>query len=306
MFALNGLQAMLLSTLFFSGMNVCVKILPRVPAHEIVFFRSLGMALICVVLLKRQHIPMVRISHRRDLFLRGVFGTCGLLAYFYTLKHMGFAAAVTLQYLNPIFATVLAVFILKESVRWFQWIFFGLSCVGVWWVKGFSGNIAPVYLLTGILAAFFSGLAYNYVRKLGGKAHPVVIIFYSAAVTLLFVGPYTLSHWIWPVGVEWLSLVLVAGFTYLAQFFMTLAYQSERMAIVSNLNYLGLVYALVLGYVLFDEAVSWQALMGMVLIVLGVVLGSNRKIHSWLTRGFSENAVASTAEGKRCSRPKWH
>ncbi len=282
MFALNGLQAMLLSTLFFSGMNVCVKLLPRIPAHEIVFFRSLGMVLICFALIRRQQIAVLRVSHRRDLFLRGVFGTCGLLAYFYTLKHMGFAAAVTLQYLNPIFATVLAVFILKESVYWFQWAFFALSCVGVWWVKGFSGNIAPVYLLTGIMAAFFSGLAYNYVRKLGGKAHPVVIIFYSATVTLVFAGPYTLSHWVWPVGTEWLWLVWVGGFTYLAQFFMTLAYQSERMAIVSNLNYLGLVYALVLGYFLFEEAVSWPALVGMLLIVLGVVLGSNRRIHQWL------------------------
>lgn len=282
MLPFNGLQAMLLSTVFFSAMNVCVKLLPRIPSHEIVFFRSLGMFLICFVLLKRQRIAIRGASHRQDLFLRGAFGTCGLLAYFYTLKHMGFASAVTLQYLNPIFATVLAVFILKEPVRWFQWAFFGLSCVGVWWVKGFSGHIAPFYLLTGILAALFSGLSYNYVRKLRGRAHPLVVIFYFASITLVLVGPYTLNHWVWPVGTEWLWLVLVGGFTYLAQFLMTQAYQSERMAIVSNLNYLGLVYALVLGYFLFDEAVSWQALVGMLLIVLGVVLGSNRRVHQWL------------------------
>lgn len=279
----NGLQAMLLSTLFFSGMNVCVKLLPRIPTHEIVFFRSLGMFLICLVLLKQKHIPRTDSAHRQDLLLRGVFGTCGLLAYFYTLKHMGFASAVTLQYLNPIFSTVLAIFILKESVRWFQWIFFALSCVGVWWVKGFSGDIAPLYLLTGVLAALFSGLAYNYVRKLRGKAHPLVVILYFSGTTLVLAGPYTLSHWIWPVGTEWLLLGLVGGLTYFAQVLMTQAYQSERMAIVSNLNYLGLIYALVLGYLLFDEAVSWQALIGMGMIVLGVVLGSNRKIHQWLT-----------------------
>ena len=272
-----------MSTLFFSAMNVCVKLLPRIPTHEIVFFRSLGMFLICFTLLKRQSIPLLDSAHRQDLFLRGAFGTCGLLAYFYTLKHMGFASAVTLQYLNPIFATVLAIFILKESVRWFQWLFFGLSCVGVWWVKGFSGNIAPFYLLTGILAALFSGLAYNYVRKLRGRAHPLVVILYFSGITLIFAGPYTLTHWLWPVGTEWMLLALVGVLTYFAQVLMTHAYQSERMAIVSNLNYLGLVYALALGDFMLDEVVSWQALLGMVLIVLGVVLGSNRKIHQWLT-----------------------
>lgn len=283
MFRLNGLQTMVLATLFFSAMNACVKLLPRIPSHEIVFFRALGMCCVCLILAYKQRIPLQG-THRQDLFLRGFFGTCGLVAYFYTLKHLDFATAVTLQYLNPIFSTVLAIVLLNESVRWFQWVFFALSFVGVWWVKGFSGDIAPLYLLMGIGSALFSGLAYNYVRKLRGREHPLVIIFFFSAVTLVFMGPYTVSHWVQPVGSEWVWLILVGILTYVAQFLLTLAYQSERMAIVANLNYLGLVYALVLGYFVFGETVSWQAVIGMVLIVLGVVLGSNAKLHAWLDR----------------------
>lgn len=283
MFNLNGLQAMFLSTLFFSGMNVCVKLLPRIPTHEIVFFRALGMFAICAALASARAHLSLRGVHHKDLILRGVFGSLGLVAYFYTLKHMGFASAVTLQYLNPIFSSVLAIVILRESVRWFQWLFFALSFVGVWWVKGFSGDIAPLYLLIGVGSAMFSGLAYNYVRKLRGRESPLVVIAYFAGITLLGVGPYTATHWVQPLGMEWVYLILVGVLTYVAQFLMTLAYQAERVAIVANLNYLGLVYALVLGYFVFGETVSWQAVVGMVLIVVGVILGSNRKIHQWLT-----------------------
>ncbi len=274
---------MLLATLFFSGMNVCVKMLPRIPTHEIVFFRAVGMGLICWWALQRAEISL-RGEHPRDLFLRGFFGTGGLVAYFFTLKHIGFAPAVTLQYLNPIFSSVLAIFILQERVLWFQWLFFGLSCMGVWLVKGFSSQIAPLYLFTGVLSAFFAGLAYNYVRKLRGRDHPLVVVFYFSCVTLVCVGPYTLFHWIWPTLTEWALLGLIGALTYVAQVLMTRAYQSERMSIVSNLNYLGLVYALLLGYFVFHESVSWVALSGMLLIVCGVILGSHKKIHRRLTR----------------------
>src|SRR5690606_19368931 len=151
---------------------------------------------------------------------------------FQTLKHMPLASAVTLQYLNPIFATWLAMYVLNEKVRAWQWLFFALSFGGVVLVKGFDTQVSGVYLALGVFAAACSGFAYNYVRKLRGRAHPVVVIFSFAWVTLALLGPYTLLNWVWPVGWEWLWLGLIGGLTYVAQIFMTRAYQAQRMALV--------------------------------------------------------------------------
>ncbi len=271
---LSGVQAMLIATFFFSLMNLCVKLVPRLPAHEIVFFRSLSMFVICLVLLKAQRMPLQG-QQQRDLFLRGFFGTCALLAYFYTLQNMPLASAVTLQYLNPIFSTFLAMFLLKEKVFPRQWLFFGCSFVGVLMVKGFDPRVSLPFLGLGLLSAFFAGLAYNYVRKLRGADHPLVVIFYFSWLTLALAGPYTLMHWVWPQGQEWLWLLLIGLTTYIAQVLMTYAYQAERMAIIANLNYTGLVYALIMGWLIIKEPVLPLSLAGMLVIILGVILGNH-------------------------------
>lgn len=270
---LSGVQAMLIAAFFFSLMNLCVKLLPRLPAHEVVFFRSLGMFAICLVLLKAQRIPLQG-KQKRDLFLRGFFGTCGLLTYFYTLQNMPLASAVTLQYLNPIFATVLALFLLREKVFPMQWLFFGCSFMGVLMVKGFDPRVSIPFLGLGLLSAFFSGLSYNYVRRLRGGDHPLVVIFYFSWLTLALAGPYTLMNWTWPQGLEWIWLALLGITTYLAQLLMTHAYQAERMSIIANLNYTGLIYALLMGWLILKEPILPLSLAGMLLIILGVILGN--------------------------------
>lgn len=264
---------MLLSTFFFALMNLCVKLLPEIPAHEIVFFRSLGIFLICVVLLAKYRLHPLG-HQRRDLFLRGLFGTLALTAYFYTLKHLPLASAVTIQYLNPIFSTAFAVLLLNEKVQLKQWGFFALSFCGVLLVKGFDNRVSTFYLVTGILAAACAGLAYNYVRKLRHSDHPIVVIFYFAWVNLALIGPYTATHWQMPQGKAWIWLILVGVLTYIAQLFMTWAYHAERMAVVANLNYIGVLYALVLGWLFLHEPVQPLTLIGMFLIIGGVVLSS--------------------------------
>jgi len=280
---LSATVYMLLSAFFFALMNLCVKLLPRIPTHEIVFFRSLGMLLVCLVLLRQYQLSLQN-QPQRDLFLRGLFGTLGLLAYFQTLKHMPLASAVTLQYLNPIFATWLAIYLLGEKVRLWQWLFFALSFAGVVLVKGFDAQVSGVYLALGVFAAACSGCAYNYVRKLRGRTHPVVVIFSFAWVSLALLGPYTLLNWVWPRGWEWLWLFLIGGLTYVAQIFMTRAYQAERMALVASLNYTGVLYALALGWLVFGEVPSLWGMVGMLLIIIGVLLGSQQNLQHHIVR----------------------
>ena len=56
---------------------------------------------------------------------------------------------------------------------------------------------------------------------------------------------------------------------------MTKAYQSEVLANVANLNYLGIIYALGLGYVFFGETFNLMTYLGMTLVLVGVILNVN-------------------------------
>jgi drug/metabolite transporter (DMT)-like permease len=93
-----------------------------------------------------------------------------------TIQNVPLASGVTLSYLSPVFTTVLAIFFLGESVRAIQWLFFGMSFLGVFIIKGFDANFPTFYFLTGMTAAFFSGVAYNLVRTMKERENPLVIV----------------------------------------------------------------------------------------------------------------------------------
>jgi drug/metabolite transporter (DMT)-like permease len=268
-----GIRAILISAFFFSLMNICVKKLPNIPSHEISLFRAVIAFIICYVSLKRLKInPWHDVN--RYLIFRGVFGTIALLSYFYTLQNMPLASAVTIQYLSPIFSTILALFILGEKSRPIHYLFFLISFSGILLIKGFDSRISSWDLSIGIFSALFSGLAYNYVRKLKDYSHPLVTVFYFPLMSMPIIAPYSILNWVQPQGTEWIYLILVGIFTQTAQVYMTKAYQAEQMSVVANFNYIGAVYALVLGYLVFGETVGLFGFLGICLIIGGALLSS--------------------------------
>jgi len=265
-----GVKYIILSTIFFTLMNVGVKYIQHIPAYEIVFFRALVSLAVGYVLIRRKGLNPWG-NNKPLLIYRGIAGTIALMMYFYTLQHMPLASAVTIQYLSPIFTILIAGIMLKESARPIQWLFFAISFIGVVMIKGFDMRISVFGLVMGVTAAFFSGLAYNFIRKLKDYDHHLVVVFYFPLVTVPTIGLYTLAYWVTPGVMYWLILILIGLATTVAQIYMTKAYQLEKAANISNFNYLGTIYALILGYFLFGELISVPALLGIGLIIFGVI-----------------------------------
>lgn len=262
---------MLASTFLFALMNVCIKQISHLPATEVIVFRSIISLIISWVVLYREKVPLLG-NNRKVLLLRGVFGGISLLMYFTTIQQIPLASAQTLQYLSPIFTAVFAIFIVKEKLSPLQLAFLLLSLLGVFLIQGFDSRVSIFYAVLGIVAAAFAGLAYNCIRKLKTTEHPMVIIFYFPLVCLPIAAVWSCFNWVKPVGWDWLFLILVGVFTQMAQYFMTKAYQAEVLAKIAPLNYIGIIYALVFGFVFFDEGFNFISLSGMALVGLGVVL----------------------------------
>jgi drug/metabolite transporter (DMT)-like permease len=262
---------MFLSTLAFFLANVFVKQVAHIPAMEIVFFRCLVASSFCVYGLRRDWSSIIG-SNRSMLLLRGIFGTTALFFFFLTLQQMPLASAQTIQYLSPIFTATIAIFVLKESVVPVQWLFYAIAFGGVLLIERFDDRISPFYLVIGILSAACSGMAYNLVRSLRGKEHPLTVVLHFQLVGLV-VGFFSLFfQWETPGGWDWLDLFLVGVFSQLGQIFLTNALQRERIAGVAIINYTGLIYALAVGWIVFGEAQSMISLAGMALVVMGVMM----------------------------------
>ena len=271
MYFTKGVRYMLISGFFYAVMNVCVKLIPDIPSWEIVLFRSLITLLICLAYLKYFKINIWG-NQKKFLVLRGLFGAGSLIFYYEMLQRIPLASATTIFFLAPIFTNIIGTFIVRERVYPMQWLFFLVSFAGIMMVKGFDTRVSPVDLLIGITSALFSGFSQNFVRKLGRGEDPMVIILYFPMITLPITGVISAFTWKIPAGFDWILLILIGIFTQIAQFYMTKAYQEEKISRVANLRYINIVYALIFGFLIFHETFNLLSYIGMFLAVTGVLM----------------------------------
>lgn len=268
-----GARLALTATFFFSLMQIGVKSLDRLPAAEIVFFRALLLLLISFGMIMRKGLKPFG-NNKPLLLARGLCGAIALFLFFYTLKHIPLATAVTLQYLSPIFTILFAMWIMKERTVARQWLAFAVAMAGVLLVKGFDPRVSFFHMGLGVLSATFSGLAYNFIRKLKDHDHPLIVVMYFPLVTIPVVIPFLIGQWIWPTPWEWLVIVFVGICTQIAQISMTYSYQLEKASDVTIYKYTGIIYALAWGFFIFGEGLELLSLFGMIVVIGGVYLGS--------------------------------
>lgn len=280
-----GVRYMLLATFLFSLMKVCVKMIPDIPAVEIILFRSVISFIISFVGIKSLGISPWG-TNQGLLILRGVCGALSLMLYFILIQQIPLATTYTLLYLAPVFTTILGIWFVKEKVLPLQWVFFLVSIAGVLMVTGFDIRVEPLHLAIGVGSSLASAVAYNVIRKLKTSEHPLVIILYFPLVTTPIAAVYSWFVWKQPMGWDWFWLVMVGIFTQFAQYFMTKAYQREELSVISSLSYLGIVYGLGFGF-LFGENFNLLTYLGMASVVVGVVLNiwwKKKSEESWSVR----------------------
>lgn len=267
----KGQSFMLASACFYAVLNVCVKQLSYLPAMELIFFRAAISFVLCAWGIRRAGVSFFGKNHKW-LMIRGVSGIIALWLYFSCIQQMPLASAVAIQYTSPIFAALFAVFLLGERMSNWKWVFFLISMLGVFLIKGFDTRVSYGYLLAGIFSAMMSGIAYNAVRKLNVQEHPLVIILYFPMVALPVAGIYCLLNWQSPRGYDWFLVLLMGLATQAGQYCMTRAIQLEKLQRVTFLNYAGIMFALLLGFLIYKESFDLISGSGILLVAGGIFL----------------------------------
>jgi drug/metabolite transporter (DMT)-like permease len=288
----KGILFIILSGLSFLIVNFFVKILgagpnqelfpglQKFPAHELVLARSIVSFTISYYIIKRRGLPVLGFN-RKWLVIRGVSGMIALTIFFYSIHYLPLAIASTIQYLAPIFTVVFAMLLLGERVKKLQWFFILLAFVGVGLI-GFNNllaadqheNINYLWFGLGILSAAFSGIAYTAIIKLKETDTPINIVIYFPMLSLPIMTVWCLFEFTMPSGIEWLILLIIGIFTQIAQVLMTKALHEGSAGLITPFQYLGAIYAALVGFFIFDERLSWIVYVGIVLILIGVVVNA--------------------------------
>ena len=261
---------MFFATIFFMVVKIFVKMLPHIPPMEIVFFRCIISFLITYYLLKRKGHNILG-TNRSLLMMRGIFGTIGLYCYFVILQEIPLATASTLIYFTPLFTSLVGVFLLREKMSIIQWILLLIAFFGIILIQGFDSRVNIFYLLIGLGGSLCAAFAYSIIRYLRDKEHSLVLMIYFPMIAFPIGGLISIFNWVQPNLIDLSLLILIGVFTQFAQYFMTKAFQSEKVSKVSIVSYSELVFVLLIGNIFFDEKFEFLVYLGMILVTFGVV-----------------------------------
>ena len=261
---------MFFATIFFMVVKIFVKMLPHIPPMEIVFFRCFISFLITYYLLKRKGNNILG-TNRSLLMMRGIFGTIGLYCYFVILQEIPLATASTLIYFTPLFTSLVGVFLLREKMSIIQWILLLIAFFGIILIQGFDSRVNIFYLLIGLGGSLSAAFAYSIIRYLRDKEHSLVLMIYFPMIAFPIGGLISIFNWVQPNLIDLFLLILIGVFTQFAQYFMTKAFQSEKVSKVSIVSYSELVFVLLIGNIFFDEKFEFLVYLGMILVTFGVV-----------------------------------
>lgn len=272
---------MVLATLLFAAMGVCVKF----ASHDfgtaaVVSARGTVGAVIMLIVARatatslRTRVPMLHVR-------RGLAGVFALSMWFYSMAQLPLATSVTLNYMSSVW---MAVFLLLQAAflggpridrRLIVAIAVGFG--GVALVLHPTLNEDQIWAgLIGLASGMLSAMAYLQVTALGKAGEPEIrVVFYfslmgslmGAATWLLLPGQVNPTPLAEIPPHSWLALMGVGVFATVAQLLMTRAYARGSTLVNANLQYLGIVHAGLLGTVLFGETLGMDALLGMALIV---------------------------------------
>jgi len=264
---------MLVASLLFALMGACVKLATsHYGVAEIVFYRSLVGCVALAAFVRWRGLELttpVPWAHLR----RGVAGTAALWLWFHATTALPLGTAMTLNYASSLYVAGFAVVAAVGAGRRLPWRLAATVLVGFGGVLlVLQPSIHPQQAaagVAGVASGLLSAVAYWHVRELGRIGEPewrIVFWFTVTGIALGLAGSLAAGfsgHT--PRGV---ALLLAIGITAtLAQLAMTRAYGAGRTLLTANLQYSAIVFATILGVVLFADRIPPIGWIGIATII---------------------------------------
>jgi drug/metabolite transporter (DMT)-like permease len=274
---LLGIACKVVAAALFAVMFAAIRWLgPYFPVGEIVFFRStLGMAVIVVAALITGG-PALLLTKRIDSHaLRSLAGTISMFCNFAAYIYLPLADATAIGFAAPLFVVMLAAFMLGERVHIYRWSAVTLGFVGVVIIAGPEAGMtraAAAGAGFALAGAALSALAMIFLRRMSAHEHSITIAFYfmvtSAAVSL-FTIPF---GWNWPTLGE-AGVLMATGLSGgVGQLFLSYSYRYSEASVLAPFDYIAMIWAVMLGYFLFDELPTAQVWIGAAIVIAAGLL----------------------------------
>ena len=262
---------MILSVLFFSLMDVLIKITNEYDVGQVMFSRAIfGLIPIFFLIPKNRIKNFYKTKNKLLHFYRSFVGAVAMYAIFVGLRNLQLSEVTSLAFSGPIWVVIFSILFLGEKIRAKRWIAVALGFVGVLIISkpGFD-NLNFYYIYPVIFTLGFAGVSI-FIRKLTLAGEPIYLIaFYFSLCSAIF-GLFTLPFggWVIPTSYDLVLLILIGLLGGIANLLLTKSYQLAEVSLITPLKYLSLVFAIIFGFYLFAEIPTIYTLAGASLIII--------------------------------------
>jgi RarD protein len=259
-----GIVMRLAATSCFGLMAAMIKLGHEagVSTPELVFYRSLfGFPPLLAWIACTGSFGAWRTERPKAHLLRAAIGLTAMSLGFSALAYLPLAEATTIGFAAPLFAVMLSALILKELVRKHRWSAVAAGFVGVIIVMQPGGGDLPLIgLLIAVLAAFSTASASIAIRQIGRTESTETTVLWFTAAALLASGAFMPAFASMHEPQVWLILLALGLFGGIGQLFHTAALRMAPVAVIAPFDYIQLLWAVLLGWLLWDThppATTW-------------------------------------------------
>lgn len=265
---LIGIGWMLLAGLSFVGVNGTVRwIGTSLPAAEGAFLRFIfGLVILLPVLG-----PALKVGFPRRIWglfvLRGGLHSVAVILWFYAMANITVAEVTAIGYLNPIVVTLGAALLMGERLSWRRTLAIVVALLGAMIVLRPGLRALEPGHLSQIAASVIFGSSYLVAKRLSEEVPAAVVVAMMSLVVSLGLAPVALSVWVTPSLTQALVLASTAAFATFGHYAMTRAFTAAPLTVTQPVVFLQLIWASLLGALVFHEPVDIWVLVGGALMI---------------------------------------
>ena len=266
----RGVLAMSAGMASFVANDAIVKhVSASLPSGQLIFLRGVFATLLLLVVLAAMGLlrDIPRLWDRRVL-LRAFLDACATLTYLTSLFHLPIGNATAINMATPLFITLFAVIAFKEQVGGARWLAILTGFTGVLLVVQPSGAAFNAYALL-CLGGTLLHASRDLMTRTIHRGIPSLLITFSTAVAVTLLSGLWSTQQEWrPAGWQSLGLLAAASvFLSIGYFMLTIAMRAGEMSVIAPFRYVGLLFALLLGFVVWGDVPNALAWAGIALLV---------------------------------------
>jgi drug/metabolite transporter (DMT)-like permease len=276
---LLGLAYMMVAVLAFSAMDAAAKWLTSgFSVVEIAVLSRLISPFFALAVAQHQGgLQTLKTRHPGWHLARAAANGVTLLTFFGALIFLPLADTVAITFVSPLIMCALAVPILKEHVGPRRWTAIVIGFAGVLVITQPSGAGFGWGAVLALGAAFGDALGINITRRMSATESSHSMLFWSSVILIVAFGAVLPFYWTTPSGHDWLVIGILALSGSFAQFSLAQAFRYGEVSLLAPLEYSALIWAVIFGYVFWDELPTLTVVGGVAIIIASSAYVAHRE-----------------------------